>query len=264
MDTDVLVAALRWEPHVKGGLYVLLSVLILCGSPYLLLATNMGARLGFLLAAAGLFGFLTVMGIIWVVYAIGPVGRAPGWKPEGVVTGALASSRNPVLDGFPEGWKRLQPSDPQVADAAPVLDSQIVSAPGRRRMFASPNDFQTVAAYEKGGDAYGPFGINIRPFNVFHEAHYLVIQVQRVTTPPPVAGQPPPRPQPDPTAPPVAVVMVRDLGSERLNPGVFTLSSAAIFGLICYQLHTRDKEAAARRQEESRTESRPRTPEPVG
>jgi hypothetical protein len=250
---DVVVAALKWEPQVKGGLYVLLAVLILCGAPYLLLATNTGARLGFLLAGAGLFGFLTVMGIIWMVYAIGPVGRAPTWKSEGVVTGPLSASRNPVLDEFPEGWKRLQPSDPQVADAQPIVDGQIVSAPGQRRMFASPNEFQIVAAFEKGGDAYGPLGINIRPFNVFHEAHYLVIQVQRTITPEPVPGEAPPRPELDRSAVPVAVVMVRDLGAERLNPGIFTVSSAAIFGLLCYQLHTRDKEAAQRREQESRT-----------
>ncbi len=247
------VAALRWDPHVKGGLYVLLAVLILVGSAYLLLSTNMGARLGLLLTAAGLFGFLAVMGIIWWVYAIGPVGRAPGWKPEGIITGALASSRNPVLEDFPRGWEKLEPSDPLVGDARSVVDGEIVSAPGRRRMFASPDDFQLIAAFRKGGDAYGPFGLNIRPFNVFHEPHYLIVQVQRVTKPEPVPGQPPPRPVPDPSAPPVSVLIVRDLGSERLNPAVFTISSTAIFLLLCYQLHTRDKQAAARREAESRT-----------
>jgi hypothetical protein len=257
--TDVALAALKWEPQIKGGLYVLLAVLILVGSAYLLLSTNTGARLGFLLTAAGLFGFLTTMGIIWWVYAIGPVGRAPTWKSEGIVSGALASSRNPVLEDFPSGWKRLQPSDPQVADAQPIVDAQIVSAPGQRRMFASANDFQLIGAFEKGGDAFGPFGLNFRPLNVFHEAHYLTIQVQRVIRAESAPEQAPPRPQVDPTAQPVAVVMVRDLGTERLNPAVFTISSAALFLLICHQLHTRDKQAAARRESESEA----RTPEPV-
>ena len=39
--------------------------------------------------------------------------------------------------------------------------------------------------------------------------------------------------------------MVRDLGSLRLNPAVFTIASALLFGLLVYQLHTRDKELMA-------------------
>ena len=43
------------------------------------------------------------------------------------------------------------------------------------------------------------------------------------------------------------VLLLRDLGHKRLNPAVATISSAMIFGLLVYQLHTRDKEAMAKR-----------------
>ena len=249
---DGIVGALTWEPQIKGALYVVLSVLILCGSAYLLLSTNMGARLGFQLAAAGLFGFLATIGIIWWVYGIGPKGPEPKWDATGVVNGDLARSRNDALERFPRGWKKLEISDPAVSDALPVVDSQVVSAPGQRRVFASSSDYVPIAAYKKGGDTFGPFGLDFRPFDVFHTPHYLVIQVQKAG--PPVVGQPA---RPDPGAQPVAVVLLRDLGAKRLNPAIFALSSMAIFLLLCYQLHTRDKEAAAAR------EGGDRTPEPV-
>jgi hypothetical protein len=247
-----LLAALTWEPQIKGGLYVLLAVTILCGSCYLLLATNMGARLGFQLAGAGLFGFLTTIGLLWWVYAIGPIGPSPSWHSEGIVTGDLSRSANPALEDFPSDWEKIEVSDPAVADALPVVDGQLVSAPGQRRMFANASEYVLVAAFEKGGESFGPFGIEFRPFDVFHKAHYLAIQVQRAG--PPEPGRPT---TPDPAAEPVSVIMIRDLGAERLNPAIFCLSSMAIFLLFCYQLHTRDRELAAAREAETRS------PQPV-
>ena len=240
-----LVAALTWDPQVKGGLYVLLSVLILCGSAYLLLSTNVGARLGFLLSAAGLFGFLAVLGIIWWVYGIGPIGPDPAWHSEGIVTGDLARSRNPALEDFPEDWKRLEVTDPAVADAMGIVDGALV---GPRAMFRNSSDYVLIGAFKKGGEDVGPFGLKVpRPFDVFHTPHYLVVQVQKAL--PPAVGQ---RPAPDPSAQPAAVVMLRDLGAKRRNPAVFALSSMALFLLFCYKLHVRDKEAAALRETETR------------
>jgi hypothetical protein len=247
---ESVVAALTWDPQVKGGLYVLLSVLILCGSCYLLLATNMGARLGFLLAGAGLFGFLATLGIIWWVYGIGPKGPEAHWKAEGIVTGELERSRNPSLERFPRGWDKIEASDPQVGDALPILDGELV---GPRKMFRNASEYVVVAAYEKGGDTHGPFGLPLpRPFDVFHSPHYLAIQVQKAA--PPAVGQ---RPAPDPGAQPVGVVLLRDLGAKRRNPAVFAISSMAIFLLFCYKLHVRDKQLWARQEEGSRS------PQPV-
>ena len=88
-----LVAALQWDPHIRGALIVLTAFLILPGSVYLLLATNMGARLGFLLAVTGLTGWLFLMGIIWTVYGIGLKGRAPEWVTKELVTGRTGETR---------------------------------------------------------------------------------------------------------------------------------------------------------------------------
>ena len=56
------------------------------GSVYLLLGTNLGARLGFLVAISAIFGWCTIMGITWWVYGnIGMLGEAPHWVVEEVV-----------------------------------------------------------------------------------------------------------------------------------------------------------------------------------
>src|SRR5437870_271469 len=100
----LLVGALSWEPQVKGALYVLIAVVVLPGSCYLLLATNTGPRLGFQLAAAGFFGFMVIMGIVWWVYGIGPKGPAPSWKPASIISGDPAQAQLPTVAGFPAGW----------------------------------------------------------------------------------------------------------------------------------------------------------------
>ncbi len=243
-DLDLL-GAISWDPTVKGGLYVLISFVILCGSSYLLLGTNVGSRLGFQLAAAGLFGFMVIIGAVWWVYGIGPQGPAPAWEPRFTVTGDLARTQSETLEGFPRDWEQLDLADPIVADAQAVVDADLTAEDG---LFEASSDYLPVAAYEKGGDTYSilPF-LNFRPFNLWHEPHYLVVQVQPVLeqeTPP---GGAPPRPQVDPAQAPVAVGMIRNLGALRRNPAIATISSMLIFGLLVYQLHTRDKEAMAKR-----------------
>ena len=45
--------AIGWEPELRGLLTVVIGVVILCGSVYGIMATNMGSRLAFLVALAG-------------------------------------------------------------------------------------------------------------------------------------------------------------------------------------------------------------------
>src|SRR3954453_18744957 len=83
-----LIAAIGWDPFIRGILIFLLAVLVLPGSVYLVLATNTGVRVGFLLTMAGLFGWIGLMGTVWVVTgSSADVGRAASWKTVEVVTG---------------------------------------------------------------------------------------------------------------------------------------------------------------------------------
>ena len=49
----VVLAGISYDPEIRGVLVVVVSGAILCGSVYLLLATNIGARLGFQVALTG-------------------------------------------------------------------------------------------------------------------------------------------------------------------------------------------------------------------
>jgi hypothetical protein len=90
MTTRLLAAMplafeLTWDPFMRGFLSVAVGVIVLCGSTYLLLGTNVGSRLGFLIAFAGLMGWMTIMGLQWWVYGIGLVGDVPSWRPIEIV-----------------------------------------------------------------------------------------------------------------------------------------------------------------------------------
>lgn len=246
MTVDLVFSALSWNPEIKGGLYVLLAVLILPGSVYLVLATDTGARLGFQLAAAGLSGFMVLMGAIWWVYGIGPIGPGPTWRPVEVVSGDPSRSGVEVLEDYPDGWRPVDVSDPQVADAQPVVDGALTGDEGG--VFRSAAEYVLVGAGAAGGETYSPLGLpDVRPINIFHKPHYLVVQVQPVVEQEAVPGAAPPVPRADPAAPVYSVLLLRDLGSLRLNPAVATIASALIFGLLVFQLHTRDKEAMVKR-----------------
>ena len=54
------LAGIAWDPQIRGILSVLVGVVVLMGSVYLLLATNVASRLGFLLALAAIFGWMTI------------------------------------------------------------------------------------------------------------------------------------------------------------------------------------------------------------
>lgn len=96
-----LLAGLSWTPGFKGILIVAIAVAILYGSVALILGTNSGARLGFLLAFTGLMGWFTVMGGIWSIYGIGYKGPAPSWHVIDTVGGSPSGSSIDIVDTLP-------------------------------------------------------------------------------------------------------------------------------------------------------------------
>lgn len=256
---------LSWDPVLTGYLSVIVSVLVLCGSVYLLLATNLGARLGFLVAWTGLWGWMLLMGITWWVFAIGWKGTGPTWDVLAVTTNPATVTVESVQqlegvqpdDSLPAGW--IEIIDP---DARSVADSHIVCSGADPRLleavnpclFDSVTDFHTHRVVATGGERYRPLGI---PDNVItqyfvpsrSDPRYAVVQLQPFTPTPDVdpnlvdadGGVILPTPQINPDAPVYSVVMVRDEGNERLRPALLTIFSALLFGLGCYHLHRRDQ-----------------------
>ena len=75
--------ALNWEPQLRGILIIIIAVSVLCGSVYLILGTNLGARLGFLVTFTSLMGFLMILSVLWLTTASpleSPKGRVASWS----------------------------------------------------------------------------------------------------------------------------------------------------------------------------------------
>lgn len=102
-----LLASLTWDPGIRGILVVALSVGVLCGTPLILLTTNLGARMGMYIASTALFGWLTLMFFFWAIYGLGYHGPAPSWKVlDSTNTPAVAFNKQlhtlPASDKLPD------------------------------------------------------------------------------------------------------------------------------------------------------------------
>lgn len=269
LGSDLLLGALSWDPQIRGFIILLVSVVILPGSVYLLLATNVGARIGMLLALAGLTGWMVVMGVVWMAYGIGLRGRDPVWRVREVVTdpqGKIDASTLDAIDGFPNGWKTLPLGDAELAEAQASADKVLAKSAAKPAAsahgttakhepteeevrfpppFAVPEDYVVLGGFERGGDNY-LFKLGNHPFYFRHSPRYAVVQVRPVLDRPPIGGAPA-RPTGDVREPVTSVIMVRDLGSVRFPPFVLTVSSLIVFGVVCNALHRRDKEIMARK-----------------
>ena len=160
MTTLHLFAGIAFDPTIRGLLVVGVGIVVLMGSIYLILGTNVGTRLGFLLAAAGLFGWLFILGTFWWMYGIGMKGQDPHWKVVEVNVGhldqaALEDARKLNLDELEkvspdtlndaegdeyaklrdhidptlgDGWKLLPASDPARGEAQATVDEFLKEA----------------------------------------------------------------------------------------------------------------------------------------
>lgn len=278
---ELLISAVTWDPQIRGALILITAILILPGSVYLILATNVGAKMGFVLAMAGLTGWMFVMAVIWAVFGIGLRGDDPHWKVEEIVTGDVKASTVEAIDErFPRGWQSLPPGDKIRADAQAAADAVLAPSAGGAegghgggggggaQRFTSPfkstEDYVPEAAYRRGGDNE-LFTIGAHKFFFRHSPHHAVFLVRPTLDVEGGPGGPPPTPVADPAQPTTAVIMVRDLGSVRWPPVLVALWSLVIFGVCCYWLHVRDKQIWADKEREAQeADDRTREPEPAG
>src|SRR5215469_2557831 len=81
-----------WDPFIRGILILIIFIVLLPGTVYLVLSTDVGARLGFLLMSAGMTGMLCLLSLLWMPLAsTADIGRPNSWKPLEVITGDYAS-----------------------------------------------------------------------------------------------------------------------------------------------------------------------------
>ena len=270
------LAVLTWDPQLRGALIVLVGVGVLCGSVYLVLATNVGARIGLLLAVAGLSGWLLLLNVVWISYGIGYKGSANGWVPKEIVTGDLLTHSGikavvgtPGRPGtqFPNGgWRLLPPTNSLLVGATPAAGTALIPptagnkpTSGFAPPFATSQDYVSVAGYAKGGHNYlvNLFGYKIfwriRAHYVYlkHQPDFIIVRVSPALPSVTLAGAASTLPAADVSKPITSVVLERNVGSLRLPPILIGLSSLIVFGLTVEKLHSRDNEIARRKAAEA-------------
>ena len=193
--------AIGWEPELRGILIVIIAVGVLWGSVYLVLATNLGARLGFLVALAAL---VRLAGPSWASSG-GSTASAcrarpvvgGGARPHGAAGHAAPSydvrrARRPGptcptarrfseeagrggRHGFvDEGWEQL---DSVVAGVRPGAVRRPACSLEEVGAFAA-GEFQVINVFDMGGERYPKlFGDSLDFLAFFHEPHYVVVEV---------------------------------------------------------------------------------------
>ena len=241
----MLAFEVSWDPAIRGILATAVGVVVLCGSIYLILGTNLGSRLGFLVAAAGLSGWCFLMFAFWAVYGIGYQGDTPTWQVLEVVTSEAADdlSQASLEDAHDLSQWDTIPAEAR-GEAQAVAAAAIVGEEAAIPLYETEADFEVIDAFEMGGKP-DTFFNNWIPGP--HPPHHAIIQVQGVEEVEVEFGQAPPPAEVDTSAPVHSVVMVRDLGSRRLPAALLTIATLIIFAVCCSALHRRDKLVTERR-----------------
>jgi hypothetical protein len=121
--TEVLALT---RTNIEGALAVIMSVILFCGSVYLLLSAIFGLRMAYLIAATGLFAFMIILSAIWAFGApgtpkyLGPKGKLPSWVAlaEGPT---LRSSSLPVVEKYPQSpWRPIGRGDSLASEVEPA------------------------------------------------------------------------------------------------------------------------------------------------
>lgn len=251
--------AVNFQPTIRGIVVVLIMFIALIGSSYLILGTNVGARLGFLITAAALAGWMMSMAIIWAVYGIGLKGAEPSWQPGAPITivkdGALLD-RAEVLDApvdidgldataaaekvssslVENGWTILDEADPRRGQAVAAADDIIQVKSGEY----AAGEYVAVNVYDKGGERYPKINESLDFIAFFHKPRYAIVEIAPLIEQRTEPGRAPARPQVDTSRPHNYVVMIRDLGSERQPALLIAFGSGIIFFLLAWSLHRRE------------------------
>jgi len=261
--------AVTWEFELRGVLTVILGTVVWMGSIYLILGTNLGARLGFIVAFAGFFGWMALMAGIWWVYGIGLKGDVPTWEPvvgstiiqdvellheAGVISEpievtdeqsseeAAAMLEAQITD---EGWEQVDPSAPEYGQAQASAEVYIIEEGAfEAGEYAVTAVYEVDPPHDSAFPKLGPNG-EFDWIAFWHSPYYTVVEVapyEEVLTEP---GRAPVTPEIDGEQPRQYVYMIRDLGSLREPAALICIGSTIIFLGLCLLLHRRDRYVAA-------------------
>jgi hypothetical protein len=259
-----------WYPTILGILVVVFALLLFAGSLYLLLSTNLGSRLGFLIAFTAFMGFMVILSSLWIVTA-SPLntlkGRIPAWKAVEVTKNLAKAKTEEVRNIEAEGRKvdtieasNVKASADENLIAVEALPSEAQVTQQAFARFQAVTEYKVLNTYEIGGSNPNPLD-----FEVTHTPKLAVIEFCEVIDTSTLVdenGQPlvpfgvaPPAPEcKEGSDKSGFIVLKRDLGSLRVPAIVAWISSILLFGLGLLLLHWREKDERAAKQQTEPTE----------
>lgn len=96
---------------VEGVAATISSIIVFCGSVWLLLALVLGPRLAYFVTASITLGFLLLMGVVWSIgEPLGPVGELPSYSAVGAGDSPAEAGFGPAAE-FPDGGGWFAPNE---------------------------------------------------------------------------------------------------------------------------------------------------------
>jgi hypothetical protein len=256
-----------WYPTILGVLVVVAGIVLFCGSIYVLLGTNLGARLGFLVAFTGLTGFMVLLTLLWCTTA-SPLntlkGSLPSWKIEQVVTD-ISKAKLDTARTIVSKANRVDPTEASnvkaAVDAGLITKVALPTAPveAHANDFAKFEDvtkYQVLQTWETGGSHPQFWKGEFTHSQKVAVAQFCEVVPQDATEKAQGFAPPPPECASDARG---YVILTRDLGSVRLPPFIAFLTSSILFALGLLMLHWREKD----QMEAEAAEAEATTPRPA-
>ena len=198
------------------------GIIIFCGSVWLLLTMIMGARLAYFVSASLFLGFILIMGVVWSINPLGPIGEAPKWDPVAISEQASEIDFGPAADYPDEPWRVPNQEDAVETSEAAELGTDAVDYLDGEIQEKNVKSFQAAADaaansdslrfFEQGGELYGAVRLE------------------------PVPGK---------KGTPVITVMKRDFGNPLGPARSITLGTFLLLGVHLFGLSRAERKASA-------------------
>lgn len=149
------------------------AMLVFVGSAFLLLALIMGARLAYFVTASITLAFTLIMGVVWSINPLGPLGQQPEWLPIDAQEEASALEFDAGGDYPDDPWAEPNADDAvQVTQAselesdatkyvsAQIADGAIEGFPSVPQFAIEPDSTRLLV---RGDTTYGGTLVNVLP-----------------------------------------------------------------------------------------------------
>jgi hypothetical protein len=125
----ISLAAVTWDPTIRGIAVVVVGCSVLMGSVWLVLMTNSGVRVASLLAISAFFGWMTIMGTVWWIYGIGWKGKDPSWQTIEVIRQDPAQSSLDNVQTLPNPSTLPTGFEVASASSSPEVQKEFTTVP---------------------------------------------------------------------------------------------------------------------------------------